>query len=560
MLQHVGRAAAIAWVSTAVAVSWLRRGPMPLLRIHLSGALREEAAPPRWRTYLGRGHGDDFFALLSLLRWAREDPDLRGVLITIDRLSAGWACLQGLRRALVLLREAGKQVSVHLTHAGLPEYYLASAAERVVLTPAGTLDVAGLSVEATFFLGALEKLGIEAEVVRMGRYKSAGEPFTRRDMSPENREVIESLVDDLYGQISGEIGASRGLPAARVREVLGRGPYTAREAVETGLTDGTAYLDQVEQAMSEAHAGARPVERDLYGARRGRLVRLRALRQPHGPIAVVHVSGPIKTGESGPGPTSAAGAETLCKELETLAERRDLSAVVLRVNSPGGSGLASDLIWRALVRLREKKPVVVSLGDVAASGGYYIAAAGNPVLAEAGTITGSIGVLAGKATLRGLYDHLGITKEIVRRGDHAAIHSDYLPLGESERSRITAEAQAFYDDFVDKVASGRNLGREAVAAAAEGRVWTGRQAHERGLVDRLGGLDEAISEAKALAGIPLGVPVPILRLPRPRRARLLSLLQMLPGGGSRLELLSPWLGISLGERVWAVMPFLLRFR
>jgi len=547
-----------AFLALVVSIARWRGGRQRLLRLHLAGPLNEDPSAPRWRALLGGPPGEDYFAILGVLRAASRDPDLEGVLVTVDRISAGWARIQGLRRALASLRESGKEVWVHLTHAGIPEYYLASVAQKVVLTPAGTLDVAGLGAEATFFLGTLEKLGVRAEVVQMGRYKSAGEPFTRRDMSPEHREMIESLIDDLYGQISTAVASARQLESGAVRDLLGRGPYVAREAEAAGLIDEVAYLDEIEERLRAGHEQAKLTEGPTYAARRLRELRLQALRAPHPPIAVVQVSGPIKTGENPPGGRAAAGATTLCKELDALAEDRNVSAVVLRVDSPGGSGLASDLIWRSAVRLRRAKPLVVSLGDVAASGGYYIAAAGAPVIAEAGTITGSIGVLAGKATLAGLYEHLGVTKDVVHRGDHAAIHSDYLPLGESERGRIRAEARAFYDDFLEKVASGRGLSVEAVAAVAEGRVWTGQQACARGLVDRIGGLEEAIDEAKVLAGIGRDVPVPIVRLPRGRRAGLLALLRRLPVGAP-LGAVSPWLGLSLRERVWAVMPFQLRF-
>jgi protease-4 len=235
-----------------------------------------------------------------------------------------------------------------------------------------------------------------------------------------------------------------------------------------------------------------------------------------------------------------------------------VASVVVRIASPGGSGLASDLIWRAVGRLRARKPVVVSLGDVAASGGYYIAAAGAPVFAQPGTITGSIGVIAGKANLFALYQKVGITKELVSRGQHAALYSDYFPLGPAERERLETEARGFYDDFLDKVAAGRRLARDAVAQVAEGRVWTGRQALAHGLVDQMGGLDEAIAEAKALAGIPRTDPVPVMRLPRPPRLWRLPL--HLLSGGSRLEApWRPWLSVLRRDRIWALLPFHLRF-
>jgi protease IV len=557
MLRNLRNAGARAWLALVEAWARLRRrGPYRVLHLRIAGELDEEASPGRLRALLGR-KSDDYFALISLLHWAREDPDLRAVLVSIDTLSAGWARIQGLRRALLALRASGKTVWVHLTHAGVPEYFLACAGEKVFLTSAGLLDLAGLSAETTFFLGTLEKLGVRAEVVQVGQYKAAGEPFTRKEMSASHREMVETLVDDLYGQLAQGVAEGRGLALEDARALLGRGPFVAREAVEQKLIDEVAYLDEIEKRLSGAHEETPLTDRPTYAGHRGRQVRREALRAKQKAIAVVYIAGAIKSGENAPG-NVGAGSETICRELERLEKRDDVAAVVLRINSPGGSGLASDLIWRAVKLLRASKPVVISLGDVAASGGYYIAAAGAPVLAEAGTITGSIGVIAGKATLQGLYAQLGISKDIVSRGENASIHSDYLPLGQGGRARLESEARAFYDNFLAKVAEGRQLAIEKVATVAEGRVWTGQQALAHGLVDQIGGLLDALAEAKVLAGIGRDTPVALERLPRPRRAWGLSLLQHLPLS-ERLEALSPWLAVARSERVWALMPFELRF-
>jgi protease-4 len=247
--------------------------------------------------------------------------------------------------------------------------------------------------------------------------------------------------------------------------------------------------------------------------------------------------------------------------LKAVRERDDIAALVLRVASPGGSALASDLIWRELERTRASKPVIVSFGDVAASGGYYVALAGRPVFAEAGTITGSIGVVAGKATLRGLYDRLGVRKETVARGRHANLLSDYIPLDDDGRARIQLQADTFYRDFVTKVAQARGLSAAAVEACAQGRVWTGRQAHAHGLVDELGGVEVAFDAAKRAIGVPLDQPLLIERLPRPRRLWDLPSTLGLPRRGGLGEILGvlPSLRFLLRERVWAVMPFDIRF-
>ncbi|HUI27532.1 MAG TPA: signal peptide peptidase SppA [Candidatus Kryptonia bacterium] len=538
-----------------------RLPPYGVLKLTLSGDLPEQETEPRLFGFLRRS-SDDYTSLLSMLRWARDDAQIRGVLIRCEDLRVGWAKAQGLHRAVLALRHAGKQVWIHLTHAGVREYLIASAADRIVLTPAGTLDVTGLSSEVTFFFGALEKLGIEAEVIQMGRYKSMGETFTRRDMSAAHREMIEALVDDLYGQLVDAIAAGRQLTSESVRGLLDRGPFLGHDAVTQRLVDTLAYEDQAEADLRRACDGAMVIEFSDYRVRRGREMRAALLRSRRDSIALVHLSGTVKSGESVAGPegASAFGAVTIARELKTLRDRSDIKAVVLRVDSPGGSGLASDLIWREVARTREQKPVVVSFGDVAASGGYYIGVAGAPLMCEAGTLTGSIGVVAGKANLRGLYDRLGITKEIISRGQHAAMHSAYVPLSDDDRTLLSAQAGVFYRDFVAKVASGRQLSEAAVDEIAQGRVWTGRQAWARGLVDRLGGVEDALNEAKRLIGVATDEIVAVERFPKPRRLWKLSLDLNRPQAqlGEVLNRVATlrFLG---SERLWAILPLQIRF-
>ena len=539
-----------------------RRRAYGILKVEIAGDLVEDAGEQRLFGFLRRASAD-YLGVVTLLAWAREDPNLQGVLISCDDLRVSWARLQGLRRAIEKLRAAGKRVWVHLGHAGVGEYYVASAAERINLAPPVLLDITGLSSEAVFLLGALEKIGVQADVVQMGRYKSAGETFTRRDMSESHREMMESLVDDLYGQLIDAVAAGRALDPASARDLLDRGPFLGEEAVEAKLVDSRLYADQVEAGLVEQCHGATVLDQEAYSRRRGREVRRDVLRRSRGTFAVVSITGTIKSGDNIPGPegASATGTESVGSALEELRDRDDVRAIVLRISSPGGSGVASDLMWREVVRTREKKPVVISCGDLAASGGYYVAVGGSPIFAEAGTITGSIGVIAGKANLRSLYDRIGVTKEMVTRGKHAAIHSDYVPLGDQERARIQAEAESFYRMFVDRVATSRRLSTEAVEAAAQGRVWTGRQALSRGLIDELGGIDDALDRAKTLSGIPAGEPVLVERHPRPRRLWKLSLDLPLPSWMHAPELISlpPMLRLLLSERVWTLLPFHFRF-
>jgi protease-4 len=560
----VRRLIAVGFISVSewILARFGRRKPYGVLTIELAGDIAEDATDQRLFGFLRR-QTSDYLTLVTLLRWARDDGNLVGVLIRCDDLDANWARLQGLRRSLERLRAAGKRVWVHLERAGVREYYLASVAEQVSLTPAATLDVTGLSSEAVFLFDALEKVGIRADVVQMGRYKSAGETFTRRDMSGPHREMLESLVDDLYNQLAEAVAAGRRLDASALRDLLGRGPFVADEAREHGLIDAVGHADEVEKRLVEACGGAATIDRAAYAARRGRAMRREALRRQRATFALLHIGGTIKPGESVPGPggARATGSTTVAAALEQVRKRTDVAALIVRVTSPGGSVLGSDLIWREIARTRETKPVVVSFGDVAASGGYYVALAGNSVLAEAGTITGSIGVIAGRANLRGLYDRIGVSKTLISRGRNAALYSDYAELDDEGRARIHAQADSFYRDFVGKVATARGLTADAAAAVAEGRVWTGRQALEHGLVDELGGLEEAFAAAKRAAHLAADEPVSVERFPKPRRLWKVSVDLNLPNQGAFAELLSaiPSLRFLLRERVWAVLPFQLRF-
>jgi protease-4 len=560
----VRRLVAVGFISVSewILARFGRRKPYGVLTVELAGDIAEDGTEQRLFGFLRR-QTSDYLGLVTLLRWARDDANLVGVLIRVDDLDANWARLQGLRRSIERLRAAGKRVWVHLERAGVREYYLASAAEQISLTPAATLDVTGLSSEAVFVFDALEKIGIRADVVQMGRYKSAGEMFTRRDMSAPHREMLESLVEDLYAQLAEAVAAGRNLDPALLRDLLGRGPFVPSEARELGLIDAIDHADELEKRLVDACGGVATIDRTAYGVRRGRTMRREALRRQRAAFALLHIGGTIKPGESVPGlgGARATGSATVAAALEQVRKRDDINALIVRVASPGGSVLGSDLIWRELARTRETKPVIVSFGDVAASGGYYVALAGNSVLAEAGTITGSIGVIAGRASLRGLYDRIGVSKTLISRGRNAALYSDYAELDDDGRARIHVQAESFYRDFVAKVASARGLSTDAVGAVAEGRVWTGRQALERGLVDELGGLEEAFAAAKRAANLAADEPVSVERFPKPRRLWKVSVDLNLPNQGAFADLLGaiPSLRFLLRERVWAVLPFHLRF-
>jgi protease IV len=541
------------WGSEFLARICGRRGAYNTLRLDLSGSLPEETGSSL--TALWRAPEIDFLTLTSLLRWAREDERLQAVLLTVADLEAGWARLQGLRRSLLALQQAGKQVWVYLIEGDTREYYLVSAADMIVLAPAGHLSITGLAAETLFFKGALDKLGVQAQVQQAGQYKSAGEPFTRQSMSDPHREMLEGLLDDLYDQVMSGIAEARNKSKAEVRELIDQGLFLAREALAAGLIDHVAYEDEVPALLEGKIGPVQLIEAAAYRRRRARALRRRLLQDEPCKIALMTVGGPIKRGETVDSPEGprAVGSSSFARDLKRVREDHSVAAVVMRIASPGGSGVASDLMWRELLRTRECKPLIISMGDVAASGGYYLALAGNRVFAEEGTITGSIGVIAGKAVLHDLYTTLGVGKEILTRGQRAALFSDYVAFAPSERERLDFEVQAFYQDFVEKVARCRSLSAEAVESSAQGRVWSGRQAWTRGLVDDMGGLEEALAEAKRRAGLPAERPVVIERVPKPSSFwRLSSLARLVPRMNA-----TPWWWTR--ERVWAILPFSLRF-
>ena len=565
----------VLWTIDLIARLTGRHKPYNTLQIELTGHIAEAGVlgflPFR------RPTTPDLFGLTTLLRWAREDEQLSAVVLTIDHLDTGWARLQNLRRSIQALRHAGKYVLVYLAEGGTQEYYLASAADAVAMAPAGHLTITGLAAETLFFKGALDKLGIQAQVSQAGQYKSAGEPFTRTSLSEPHREMMNSLLDDLYDQIVEGVAATRKTDTVTVRELIDQGLFLPHEAQEVGLIDHIGYEDDIphwlesrgrpEKTEEKGRAAAVNsaesdpnlfIEAGAYLRRRGRLMRRRALRYPPARIAFMTVGGTITRGETETGSDGiqSSGSASMIRDLRHVRDDPGIAGVLIRVSSPGGSGLASDLVWHEILQTKEEKPVIISLGDVAASGGYYIALAGTTVFAEEGTITGSIGVIAGKAVLHGLYAQLGLDKEILTRGKRAALFSDYLAFGPAEQERMDIEIQSFYQDFVKKVAQCRSLSYETVDACAQGRVWSGRQAAARGLVDQIGGLEEALAELKYRVGLPDHWPVGVERFPKPASLlRLPSLLRLLPWGGRVHGTGWSW----ERDRVWAILPFSLRF-
>ena len=447
--------------------------------------------------------------------------EARGIHLVIEQVSGGFATLEALRDALGRSRAAGKLITVELGRCGNGELYLASLADRVWLRPTG--DVAALGVAASLMFGGklLDSLGLKFDVEAAGAYKAFGETFSRAYASPANREATQALVHDLQAQLDESIASGRRLSVEAVRAALAEAPLSAEDAQRLGLVDGALYRDQVDDRLDElygvpgasgAPGKARRVDFHRWaGARRWRQ-RAEDWLEGRPRVVVLHLVGNVLDGEGAGAPAIATGP--VCRALESLRDDDRVVGVVLAIRSPGGSATASDAIWRCVRRLVEKKPVVAAFGDVAASGGYYIGVGCNEIVAQRGTITGSIGVVGGKPVIGGLLDKLGVSNEVVTERETADMYSLIRPFSPPQRKRFRASLDRFYRAFVSRVSAGRRAPYEAVEIHARGRVWTGEAAVERGLVDRIGGVDQALARVRVLTGTPVVRRVDVRILPR----------------------------------------------
>ena len=464
---------------------------------------------------------------------AGKDKDVAAVWIKLEGLSAGRGKINELRSAITRLRKANKPVYGELVTAEPGEYLVASACDEVFMPESGTLIIPGVRAEMMFFKGFLDKIGVEFDALKMGKYKGALEPFMRRDMSPPLRESLESLVDDFYNEMARAIAADRKTNDLMVKSLMDHGFFTAEGAKKAGLIDQVLYSDQFEERLQKklgaesldivTNYKAKTIETDFSGI--GGLMKLMEMLTGGKPsettdkkqkIAVVYAVGTIMEGKSSSSVfgESVLGSKTLTAALRKAAENQKVAAVVLRIDSPGGSATASDLIWRETVRMQ--KPLIASMGDVAGSGGYYIAMGANKIYAEPGTLTGSIGVLGGKVVLKGLFDKLGLNTEVISRGANSGSMSATQSFTPEERRMWTDLLQDVYHQFVDKAAKGRKMSYEKLEALAQGRVYSGQTAKKIGLVDELGTLHDAIAAAKTAAGLKPDADVELLILPEPK--------------------------------------------
>lgn len=461
-------------------------------------------------------------AYIDALRKAKIDDRIAAVLVAPRPLeSPFWAKVQELRDALVDFRASGKPVYAFLDHGGDREYYLATAADRIFLVPTATLDLTGIATYEVFLRGTLDLIGTYPDLMHIGDYKTAINVFTESSFTPAHRDVAESLTRDQYEQLIAAVAEGRGLTLDEVRAAIDRGPLLPDAALEHGLVDDLAYEDQIDDLVAGAggQGPLRLIDSEQYSGVAWESLGVTRRQR----IAVLNAVGVITSGRSRFDPINGhvLGAESLVEQIRRIRADRTIRALVLRVDSPGGSSVASDVIWRELTITKEaddhRLPLVVSMSDLAASGGYYISMPGDVIVAQPGTLTGSIGIYTGKFVTGGTLDKLGANVEAISEGAHAQIYSPDRPFTPEEREKVRESMQAFYDQFIEKVAEARGMTPEEIDRIAQGRVWTGRQAKALGLVDELGGLREAVAAAKRLAEIPADEEVELVIYP-PRRS------------------------------------------
>ena len=512
-------------VVLAGAVLWiaLRRGEPSIrdnsvLALRVSGSLPDYSPDDPLKRYFG-GPEQSLTGLVMQLKKAKVDKRIKAVLLDIDVSGVGWGKSEELRDAITDFRSSGKPVYAYLEFGLNKEYYIATACDKIIVPPPGELFINGLAADVMFFRGSLDKLGIYPDIYQIGKYKSAGDMFTQKQMTDAHREYINSLLDDLYNRYIDTIAKARHKSTDEMKALIDNAPYNAAKAKEAGLIDDSLYRDELEKQM-KTMLGYKDADPFVIVKGEYRDVSPESLGLNEGErIAVVYASGDIGSGTSQNSPSGdqSIGSDTLAKAMNDAAADKTIKAIVLRVDSPGGSGLASDIIWHAVEAANQKKPVVVSMSDVAASGGYYISASASKIVAQPSTITGSIGVVAGKPVMRGLYDWLGISNEYVLRGKTAGMFRETEKFSDEERAKFEDWIKTtYYQDFVPKVAKGRKKDAQSVDSVGQGRVWTGFQAKERGLVDEFGGLDRAVDVAKDLAKIPADKGVERVIFPYPQ--------------------------------------------
>jgi protease-4 len=499
--------------------------PPDYVWIEIRGSLAEFETPVGFlRRRLTPGPSPPTLERLRLwLDRIAADGRPRGVVLRIKNLDAGWAAIEELRGEIFAFRSRGGRVVAYLADpVDIRSYYLACAADDILATPLADLNVMGVRARVDFLKDALDNLGLEVEVVAVSPYKSAGERFVRDDFSRESREQAARLLDRRYEEVVDAISDARDLSREEVRARIDEAPYGAMEALSEGLLDGVLYEDELPERLGSEERRSRLAE---WGRVQGSL-RLPYRRRPRKKVALVTLTGAIVRGRSRRLPVplplvggEQAGSDSVVAALRAAEKSRRVAAVLFYVDSPGGDALASDLIWREVERISAKKPVVVLMGNAAASGGYYVSAAASHVVARRGTLTGSIGVLAIRPVALRLYEKLGINPVSLERGARAGLLDPSRRPNPDELLVIEGQIGRIYAEFKDRVARGRGMELVDLEGIAGGRVWTGSEALDLGLVDETGGFREALSKARELGGIERDVPGVLTKVSPPKSGR-----------------------------------------
>lgn len=480
-----------------------------VLVIDATGQIEEQRVPDFFSAF--NGTIPVLHDYLDALDNARTDPRITGLVVRIAPLETGWAKLEEIRNHLLAFRASGKPSICYLGYDGIQnqEYYLASACQQIWLVPTTPVSIRGMMAEAIFVRGTLDKLKIVPEYYHIAEFKTAGNTFTEKKFTPAHKEEVESLLHSVYEQYLGDTSKARGMSRDEFEAILNRGPLATGDALASKIVDKLGYWDQVQDFFKRRAGGWNPVSLNSYRT---------SLNAPNfalEKIAIVYASGLIVSGSSGTTPAggSIMGGDSVAADIRKARMDSSVKAIVLRVDSGGGSVVGSEVIRREVELAHEVKPVVVSMSDVAASGGYWIASPADKIVADRDTITGSIGVIIGKLNVSGLFNLLGVSTDYVATSDNATLFSAQQNFTPAQRDYIEKSLHQTYDEFTKGVAAGRKMSVEAVDKVGKGRVWSGAQAKDLGLVDELGGTDHAIEVAKRLAHIPASDSVRIVRLP-----------------------------------------------
>ena len=527
------------------------------LEIDLTGPFPELSAPDFLTGYLLGGPTISVHDVWESLRKAKADDRIRCVLLRLGYLECDWAKISEIRDSVLGFRKSGKKVFAYIEEApeGDKEYYLATACDRIILHPLGWLGVNGVGGWVPFFKEGLDKLGVEAQFEHVEEFKTAYNMFMEKGFTEAHKLMLEALYQDIFSEYVRAVAEARKKTESEVMTIIDKGLYQGEQALQAGLVDSLLYEDELGSILRDQGRTLKRTRFSEYIRTNPASLGLETGRK----VALIYAVGPIVGGD---GTYNSIGGRTLSRAIRRAREDRSIAAIVLRVDSPGGSAVASDVIWREAFLAKKEKPLVVSMSDLAGSGGYWISMAGHRIIAQPQTLTGSIGVIGGKFSLAGLYKKLGITAERMAYGKRSDLFSTFRPFSPEERRLLKEQILWTYDKFLSKAAEGRNLTREEVDRVGRGRVWTGRQAREIRLVDELGGLDKALEAAKNLAGIPAEEQVKLVVWPQRVSilgaifGRLQAKAELFPS--SDLGQLFQTIKTLEKENPWAVMPFWIR--